>query len=102
MSILKKIFGFGTSAPKPSEPSAEEIYKTFKIVSTPIPAERQWRLAGSIIKIDGEMSLSRQFIRADLLASKEEADTFAFRKARQSIDEQGERLFKNGQPDGRV
>lgn len=94
MSFLKKLFG-GTAATEPAPPrvAAEETYEGFAIAATPMAEGGQYRLAATISKeIGGEMKTHR-LIRADLFASAEEAARFSLIKARQVIDEQGERLF---------
>jgi len=68
----------------------------------PVPDDGQWRLAGVITKNTDDGTLERNYLRADVFSSKEEADEFSIRKGKQIIDEQGERLFADGQIDGRV
>ena len=92
MSFLKKLFG-GSSEPKPPKVAAEETYQGFHIAATPIPEGGQYRLAADVSKqVEGE-DRTHRLIRADLFTSEDEAATFAIRKAKQMIDEQGERLF---------
>lgn len=94
MSFLKKLFGLGsggTSAPAPA-PAVE--YQGYRITAAPFEAEGQFQTAGTITKeIDGEVKEHR-FIRADRHPSYEVAVEFAVGKARQIIDEQGERIFR--------
>ena len=93
MSFLKRLFGGGSSEPKAAKVAAEETYKEFRIAATPMPEGGQYRLAANVSKsVDGEERTHR-LIRADLFQSEDEAATFAIRKAKQMIDEQGERLF---------
>ena len=93
MSYLKRLFGGG--GPKAeSAPAEREAYEGFDIAAAPIAEGGQYRLAGTISKeIDGTVH-EHQLIRADLFTSRDEAVAFTFRKARQVIDEQGERLFR--------
>ena len=92
MSFLKKLFG-GSSEPKSPKVAAEETYQGFHIAATPIPEGGQYRLAADVSKqVEGE-DRTHRLIRADLFTSDDEAATFAIRKAKQMIDEQGERLF---------
>ena len=102
-SFFSKLFGGGSdkgeSAPVRSDPVS---YEGLTIQAAPVLAEGQWRLAGYIIKETEDGNLERAFLRADLFASREEAETFAVRKGHQIIDEQGERLFANGEPEGRA
>ena len=95
MSFLKSLFG--RKEPKaagPAAPLKSAEYKGFTIHATPFPEGGQQQLAGVIEKeIDGELK-SHRFTRADRFPGAEEAADFALVKARQLIDEQGERLFR--------
>lgn len=85
MSILKKLFGGGT-APEPPKP---ETYKDFAITPNPANEGGRYRI-GALIEKYGK---SHQLIRADTLDDLESAMTASVNKAKQMIDEQGERLF---------
>lgn len=90
MSILSKLFGGGGSPAQGREP---EIYKDFRIYPEPVAEGGQHRIAARIEKeVGGEIKIHR-LIRADTLADAEEAAQASVAKARQLIDEQGERLF---------
>jgi hypothetical protein len=93
MSFWKKLFGGGggESAPKQSEP---EDYKGYVLRAAPFDAEGQFQTAGSISKEIGGETKTHEFIRADRHASYEEAVSFALMKARQIVDEQGDRVFR--------
>ncbi|MGE7469744.1 HlyU family transcriptional regulator [Bosea sp. NPDC003192] len=95
MSFLKSLFGRKEAKPAgQAAPLKSTEYKGFTIHATPFPEGGQQQLSGVIEKeIDGEMK-SHRFIRADRFPGAEEAADFAIVKARQLIDEQGERLFK--------
>lgn len=95
MSFWKKLFGGGGEASSKDEPPAEAIeHNGFTIVATPFTEDGQYQTCGVISKeIDGELKQHR-FVRADRFASKEDAIDVAQRKARQIIDEQGERIFQ--------
>lgn len=88
MSILSRLFG-GGSAPEPDP----EVHKAFRIYPEPKPEGGGFRIAGRIEReIGGEVKVHR-FLRADLIQSRDEADRLSILKAKQIIDEQGERLF---------
>ncbi|MCA1299263.1 HlyU family transcriptional regulator [Stappia indica] len=99
--VFGKIFGglFGgsggdnKSAASPALASVE--YKGFLITPKPQPNGPQWQVAGTISKDGepGEPPREHQFIRADVMVTVEDAAEFSIRKARQIIDEQGERIF---------
>lgn len=91
MSFLKKLFG-GGDTPKP-EPTAE-THKGYRISPTPVAEGNTYRVAATIEKeVDGEMR-SHKLVRADTLQGLEEAQAACIRKAKQVIDEQGERIFR--------
>ncbi|MFK7881370.1 HlyU family transcriptional regulator [Roseobacter sp.] len=91
MSFLKKLFGGGAEA---KAEAATETYEAFKITATPIAEGNTFRVAALIEKeVSGEMR-SHNLVRADTVQGLEEAQKACFRKAKQVIDEQGDRLFR--------
>ena len=73
-------------------------YKGYVIVAAPFANNGQYQTAGSISReIDG-VRKEHRFIRADSYASYEDAANFALSKARQIIDLQGERIFRENPP----
>ena len=91
MPFLSKLFGGGPARKSEEE---QEIYKDFRIVVDPIREAGGFRVAARIEKeVDGEI-LSFQLIRADVCRSESQAREVSSAKARQVIDEQGERLFR--------
>ena len=94
MSFLKKLFGLG-GGEAPQEARAEpQDYEGFTILATPYKEGGQYQLCGVISKeIDGERREHR-FIRADRFASMDDAVEMTLMKARQIIDQQGERIFR--------
>ena len=94
MSLFSKLFGGGKPKPQP-EPEAEaETYEGFRIIPTPQSESDGYRLGARIEKeVDGETKV-HHLLRADVLRSLEEARSFSIRKAKQVIDEQGERIFR--------
>ncbi|MEM7567801.1 MAG: HlyU family transcriptional regulator [Pseudomonadota bacterium] len=95
MSFLKKLFGGGSSGGAPAEPSVvdTETYEGHLIEAMPEPEGGQYRLRARLSKTIGEETKTHDLIRADLLGSADEAASYAIRKARQVIDEQGDRLY---------
>lgn len=94
MSFLKKLFGLGSGGARAPAPSAPVEYNGYRITAEPFEAEGQYQTAGTITReIGGELKEHR-FIRADRHPSYEVAVEFSIGKARQLIDEQGERIFK--------
>ncbi|QDC10500.1 hypothetical protein FHY55_15170 [Oceanicola sp. D3] len=84
MSLLSKLFG-------KSEPPAPEPVEHAGFAITPCPekAAGGFRI-GALIEKDGNR---HHMIRADVIADDQDATEASLRKARQMIDEQGDRLF---------
>ena len=97
MSFWKNLFG-GGGEPKAAAPAPGEEYKGFTIRPNLMPVGSEFQLAGRIEKeIDGELKVY-DFVRADRMSSREDAETLALAKARQIIDEQGTTLFQQSWP----
>lgn len=92
MSLWSRFFGGGKDSGAAASAAVEE-YKGFRITPTPIREGSVYRIAARIEKdIEGETRV-HELIRADTTASLDEATTASSGKARQIIDEQGDRLF---------
>ncbi|SIT82827.1 hypothetical protein SAMN05421665_1545 [Yoonia rosea] len=85
MPFFSNLFG-GKAAPE----AETETYKDFTITPAPESASNGWRI-GARIERDGQV---HDLIRADVLQSKEQAEEASVAKAKQMIDEQGDRLFR--------
>lgn len=93
MSFLRKLFG-GGGASGTTSTAVTETYEDFRITATPIAEGNTYRVCALIEKdVDGE-TRSHNLVRADTLQGLEEAQKASVRKAKQAIDEQGERLFR--------
>jgi hypothetical protein len=80
---------FGSTGPQ-TEPSGKaEVYKDFRITPMPAKDAGQFRVR-AVIEKDGRR---HEMIRADTMASEDEARAISLAKARQMIDEQGDNLF---------
>jgi hypothetical protein len=90
MAWFSKLFG-GKSAEAEADASAQssEEYKGFRISAQPIREGGQYRISAKVEK-DGQV---HQLIRADTVTSIDDATAISLAKARQVIDEQGEKLF---------
>ncbi|WP_120496455.1 HlyU family transcriptional regulator [Kiloniella sp. EL199] len=107
MSFFSKLFGRANLDKKETQPSEEPfLYEGYAIIATPDKADNgQWRLSGYIKNVTEnpeDIQMERFFLRADTFSSREEAVEFTLRKGRQIIDEQGKRLFADGEPTGRA
>ncbi len=105
-SLISRILGGLSGKPageaKPPQRSDPVAYQELVIQAAPERAGDQWRLAGVITKRESDGDLERIFVRADTFGSREEAESFAIRKGKQIIDEQGKALFADGKDTGRV
>ena len=92
MSFLKKLFGGGKGPAE--DPQAEAVeYNGFTIYPEPVQEGSGYRIAARIEKVvDGETK-SQTLMRADTLGNRDQAADMSLSKARQVIDERGERLF---------
>lgn len=102
-SFFSKLFGGGGNNADAAPAQGEQIeYKGLVIRSSPKADGGQWRLSGVIIKQSDDGPLERQYMRADVFTSREEAEKFGVQKGKQIIDEQGDLLFTDGVPTGRA
>jgi hypothetical protein len=95
MSFLKRLFGLGgeTSSDQPAASTEPVEHKGFTIQATPFKSDGQYQTCALVTKeVDGEVKQHR-LVRADRFASLDDAVDVSHRKARQMIDEQGDRIF---------
>ncbi|WP_193367158.1 HlyU family transcriptional regulator [Pelagibius marinus] len=96
MGLFSKFFGGGGGSADGDAREGNEVdYQGFKITPAAQPQNGQWLTAGVIRKEVGGEVKEHRFLRADTHASAEAANDFAVIKARQIIDEQGERIFRD-------
>ena len=95
MSLWSKLFGGGGGSKSNARPEPEaETYKGFIIFPEPQRGEGGYRVGARIEKeIAGEVKV-HQLLRADAILNVDDAAAFSVRKAKQVIDEQGERIFR--------
>ena len=89
MSWFSRLFGAKADQPTAAPVAGREEHKGFAITPNPIKDGGQFRVDARIEK-DGK---THEMIRADTMASLEQATEISVRKAKQMIDEQGDRLF---------
>lgn len=89
MSLFTRLFG-GKGSPRTPEPV---VYEGFTIIPEPTSEGSRYRVTARIEKaVDGE-NRTHRMIRADVLDDLDSAVEVSTAKAKQMIDEQGERLF---------
>ena len=91
MPLWSRFFG-GKQAKEPASAPSEE-HKGFRITPRPISEGGHYRIAARIEKEVAGVPRVHDLVRADTVASPDEARALSLAKARQVIDEQGERLF---------
>ncbi len=91
MPFWSRLFG-GKPAEEPASAPAEE-HKGFRITPKPIREGGHYRIAARIEKDVAGVPRVHELVRADTVSSLDEAKTLSVAKARQVIDEQGDRLF---------
>ncbi|ARM12030.1 MULTISPECIES: HlyU family transcriptional regulator [Rhizobium] len=98
LSNLFSMFSGGKPASEVAGPSGEpQLYGDCTIYAEPRKEGSQYRLAGRIEKKVGDEVLVRNFIRADLFSSSDDAIECTVRKAHQIIDQHGPSLFGDGE-----
>ena len=95
MSFWKSLFGGGGASASADKPSAPIEYNGFTIRAAPFKDEGQYQTAGVIEKEIGGVKREHKFIRADRHVSYDDAVEFSLSKARQLVDQQGERIFND-------
>jgi hypothetical protein len=82
----------GSAAPgAPSGPAVE--YNGYRIRPAPYRSGGQFQTAGVIEKDFPDGTKEHKFIRAETHPSEDDAKEFAVTKAKQIIDQQGDRMF---------
>lgn len=94
MDSIRNMFGGKSASSPPQAANEPDSYKDCLIYSEPMAEGGQWRLAGRIVKGEGDAAREHAFIRADIFSNRDDVEAATFRKARQIIDEQGDALFK--------
>lgn len=95
MSFWRKWFGGGGGSAEAAAqaPAPTQEHKGFVIHATPFLEGGQHQVSGRITKATETGEREHRFVRADRLASRDDAIDMIFRKGRQIIDERGDRIF---------
>ena len=91
-ALWSRLAGGADEASAPAAPATE--YNGYRIVPAPFRNNAVYQTAGTIEKDTPEGVKQYRFIRADTHHSREDAIAFAVSKAKQIIDLQGDRIFK--------
>ena len=97
MSFWKSLFGGAKSATDaPAGPGRSDEHEGYRIEAAPFRDGDQYIVAGTISKvIDGERR-EHKFVRADRCPGIDDAAEMTVRKAKQIIEQSGDRMFKPG------
>lgn len=87
MGLFSKLFGDTKSEPQATE------HKGFQIYPEPMKDGGEYRLAARVELGEGDAIRSHHLIRADTFTTPDAASDAAVAKAKQLIDQMGERLF---------
>jgi hypothetical protein len=103
MSMLRDLWrrltgvgtGTGTGTGTGAAPVAADPveYKGYRILAAPYQSGGQYQTSGTIEKDFPSGTKEHRFVRAESHPSRDEAVEFSLMKARQIIDQQGDRMF---------
>ncbi len=94
LGLLDTLRGWFGGSDDGGRPAADPIeHAGFMIEPAPQRTASGWNTAGVISKIFPDGRKEHRFIRVDSHSSRDDAIAFSIVKARQIIDEQGDRLF---------
>jgi hypothetical protein len=93
LSVLKRLFGGTAGGARAETPFDPVDYNGYRIRPDPFAEGGQYQTAG-VIEKDGDAGVRQhRFVRAEKHASRDEAAHFSITKAKQIINEQGDRIF---------
>lgn len=95
--FLRRLVNSGAAEPTDDGSASAVVYKGFEIRPAARLEGSQWLTAGVISKRVGDGVKEHHFVRVDKHATKDGADAFSIIKAKQIIDEQGDRLFEQSE-----
>jgi hypothetical protein len=98
MSFFAKLFGRSGADAETGAAAhdAASEYNGYTIRPAPRRQGSAWLLAGVIVKTFPDGVKEHAFVRADTFAARDEAVAFTVTKAKQIIDERGDRMFDAG------
>lgn len=90
----------GRGGDQPAEIADREQYQGYELQARPIREGGYWRVAGRICRLDDPDGPHHDFIRVDTMVSHEEVVQLSLTKARQIVDERGERTIPEEESQG--
>src|SRR5262245_43679339 len=91
--FFRSLFGGGTAGAAQEADATE--YNGYTIQPAPRREAQGWLTVGTIAKRFPEGVKEHHFIRADTSSSWDDAVNLTVRKAKQIVDEQGDRMFRD-------
>ena len=91
--MLKRLWSRLTGGDNAETEGEATEYNGYRVRATPYRRMGQFQTCGVIEKTVGGEAREHRFIRAEMHPSREAAVEFSLAKARQIIDEQGDRMF---------
>jgi len=93
-ALWRRLTG-GSGADADTDTGGEALdYNGYRIRPAPYPSKGQYQTCGIIEKEVAGETKQHRFVRAETHPSREGAVDFSISKAKQMIDEQGDRLFR--------
>jgi hypothetical protein len=96
MRFLRGLFSSGGGAGEAPRAEPPVEYNGFTITAAPEKGPGGWRVVGSISREIGGVARVHHFGRADTSTDRDAIVSMTIEKARRVIDEQGDRLFRDG------
>lgn len=94
LNRILSLFGAGGGrGEQAGEPAERERYEGFELQARPQREGGIWRVAGRICRAGDPDGARHDFVRVDTMTSHEEAVRLSLIKARQLVDERGDRLL---------
>lgn len=93
VGFLRRMLAGRLNGGTPAGPAARETYEGLELLAMPVPEGGVWRVAGRVQRVGGDDGPGHDFVRADTVSSHEEAVRMSLLKARQLVDERGDRLL---------
>ncbi len=96
--FLRRLTGGDSAETAPGARGPAVAYQGYAIHPAPRRQGSQWLTAGLITKAYPDGAKEHYFIRAETHPSQDDASAFAVVKAKQIIDERGDKLFTDRAP----
>ncbi len=91
LDFLRKLTGRPNAGS--DEPAARETYQGLEVLAWPRAEGGVWRVAGRIQRPGDDEGAGHDFVRADTMASHDEAVRMSLLKGKQLVDEKGEGIL---------